>query len=388
MRHRPRTRPPVKQHNVLASLRSRIVRGEWKPGDRLPTRSQLEQMYDVSGVTIQRALDQLTADGFVYARGRNGTFVASNLPNRTRYGILFSVARADTWQWRRFWTLLDQQLPIVERTRGLQLPAYYGVRHVEAEDFRRLREDLRAHRLAGLILTSSRCAVPGTFLTGRAEIPRVLVGQSSLDLGFPQINLNTERWMQRALDRLVEMGRRRIAIVSHGGLADELHYEAKLHRWFKDRGLEFLPCMHQCSDLSFPRAADNLVQLMVRQPEKVDGLIVTDEHLVEQASAGLITAGARVPDDIAVVAHCNFPCPRSQVLKIIRLGYDANQLLDLCIDLIDRQKEGTVTEPRFSLEPLFEDELDAARAAATRTLAVSDSWTLPEPASAPTGPTL
>src|SRR5690606_32390891 len=175
MKTRIQTRPPVKQRKVLSTLRGRIVRGELRPGDRLPTRTQLEEMFSVSGVTIQRALEQLTADGFVYARGRNGTFVAHDLPHQTRYGICFSVPLDDRTNWRRFWTLLHQELPTVEKRRSLQLPAYYGIRESRGGDYDQLVDDLRAHRLAGLIFTSGRCVIPDTPLTAQG-VPQVVLG--------------------------------------------------------------------------------------------------------------------------------------------------------------------------------------------------------------------
>lgn len=56
-------------------LRARITRGEWKPGEQIPTESQLCDTYNVSRVTVRQALARLTRDG-ILTRGRGkGTFV-------------------------------------------------------------------------------------------------------------------------------------------------------------------------------------------------------------------------------------------------------------------------------------------------------------------------
>ena len=44
---------------VYVLLRGKITAGEWKPGDLLPTESQLIDQYQVSRATVRQALDAL-----------------------------------------------------------------------------------------------------------------------------------------------------------------------------------------------------------------------------------------------------------------------------------------------------------------------------------------
>lgn len=57
-------------------LRGSIIRGEWKPGDRLPAESELIERYGVSRAVARQALDMLVNDGLVYRQQGRGTFVA------------------------------------------------------------------------------------------------------------------------------------------------------------------------------------------------------------------------------------------------------------------------------------------------------------------------
>ena len=65
METRQTTRPPVKQDGIVADLRARILDRTYRPGGRLPTRTELQVSFEASSVTVQRALDRLVADGFV-----------------------------------------------------------------------------------------------------------------------------------------------------------------------------------------------------------------------------------------------------------------------------------------------------------------------------------
>ena len=73
---------------------------------------------------------------------------------------------------------------------------------------------------------------------------------------------------------------------------------------------------------------------------ETDALIVMDDNLVEHASAGILAAGVRVPEQLDVVAHCNFPWPAPSVLPVARLGYRAAEVLDRCVDWINARREG------------------------------------------------
>jgi GntR family transcriptional regulator len=57
-------------------LRRGIARGDWKPGDRMPSEAELIEAYGVSRITVRQAFDMLVQEGLVYRRRGSGTFVA------------------------------------------------------------------------------------------------------------------------------------------------------------------------------------------------------------------------------------------------------------------------------------------------------------------------
>jgi GntR family transcriptional regulator len=58
------------------SIRERIERGDWKPGDLLPSEAQLCEQFDVSRTVVRQALKDLTHEGLLYSRKGKGSFVA------------------------------------------------------------------------------------------------------------------------------------------------------------------------------------------------------------------------------------------------------------------------------------------------------------------------
>ena len=57
-------------------LHQKILLKQWKPGDRLPTESELEEQYDISRITVRTVLDMLVKEGLIHRQAGRGTFVA------------------------------------------------------------------------------------------------------------------------------------------------------------------------------------------------------------------------------------------------------------------------------------------------------------------------
>lgn len=61
---------------VKESLRTRIERGDWKPGEQLPGELELCDLFAVSRTVIRQALTELVHDGLIVKYKGKGTFVA------------------------------------------------------------------------------------------------------------------------------------------------------------------------------------------------------------------------------------------------------------------------------------------------------------------------
>lgn len=76
---------------IAAQLRERIRRGDWQPGERLPSIPALGEFFGVAKQTVQRAVDQLRLEGTLITKPGSGTFVRGtrrrlNRLSRGRYG--------------------------------------------------------------------------------------------------------------------------------------------------------------------------------------------------------------------------------------------------------------------------------------------------------------
>ena len=91
--------------------------------------------------------------------------------------------------------------------------------------------------------------------------------------------------------------------------------------------------------------------------QRPDALIVANPFLVESATAGLVAAGVRVPQDVEVVAGGNFPHLTRAHVPVKWLGTDIRDMVREAIDLIDRQRRGERVPQLVRFKNIFEEEL-------------------------------
>ena len=348
-----------KREGILLALRKRIVAGEWSPGTQLPIRAELEEQFGVSGVTMQKALDQLKLDGFTYGKRRWGTFVTENPPHLSRYAIVFPSRPETTAPWVRFYTALVNAAANLEQSRSRKFPLFYGIEGPsDSEDYLRLLRDIRHQRVAGLIFPSAPFTLAHTPVLLEPGPPMVAIADP--DEQFPQVTalqLNWNSFIEKALEYLATRGRRRIAVLTAPGGQKMFHNY--LVQGLAAEALETRPYWLQEVSQTGVQSAKACVHMLLhgRPEERPDGLIIADDNLVEYGVAGAVDAGVQLGKDVDVVAHCNFPWPSPHGMAIKRLGFDAGQLLRRSIDIIDRQRRGEANSDPESIPAVFGDEL-------------------------------
>jgi len=64
---------------VIDEIRDALLRGDLKPGDRLPTETQLASNFSVSRIVVREAMKMLSAIGVVEIKRGNGTYIAKDI---------------------------------------------------------------------------------------------------------------------------------------------------------------------------------------------------------------------------------------------------------------------------------------------------------------------
>lgn len=68
--------PLTPYRQLVEIIRARIARGDWAPGRRMSSETQLVQQYGIARSTVRRAIAVLVDEGDVFVVPQRGTFVA------------------------------------------------------------------------------------------------------------------------------------------------------------------------------------------------------------------------------------------------------------------------------------------------------------------------
>ncbi len=205
---------------VKEALRDSIERGELKPGEPLPGRVRLCQMFGANRLTVDRAIRELIQEGWLIAIKGKGTFVA--YPN--------SRSAAATMTFAVVWSHKD----IGDQQNIYWGPLLRGIAHASSElniqlQFRQMSPDFfqdffRESRVNGLIVLAPM--VDDELVLQKLKAHRIpFVATSSIyeDKSLPCVGIDNFSGVQQALEHLWSLGHRRIAIVNLDLRQTDLH---------------------------------------------------------------------------------------------------------------------------------------------------------------------
>ncbi len=339
------TRPPAQRERILADLRSQILSGHLGPGDSVPSRAKLRSRYKVSPVTIQRAMDRLATEGFIVA-GPTGTTVAPRLPHLARYGVVLTNRDTKDHPWSRFHHAILHAAALLEKELDIEVPTHYsgGAGGQDDRGFQLLQHAVASQSVAGLLLLHPFYLLNTTLLSQK-NVPVVKLDSPHAP-EIPALKFDTTDYIRRALDHFASLDRRRLGVLTAGFFwrdkGDAITSAAT------PRGAQLRPQWIHRLPLEQPQWPRNVTRLLfASRVDRPDALLIADDNLVEAAVDGLLDAGVLVPEDVAVLGHCNFPDRPNPSVPIAWIGYDAREILRQFMAMADDIRHGKAVRDRL-----------------------------------------
>jgi len=356
-------RDSPRQREIVEALRKRILSGEFAPGSRVPSVSELAAAHNASTRTAQSALVHLQESGFISARPGAGSFVAETPPHLSHFAMVFRQGPQHDGWWSQFlvaWKREAERFAAPDGEggrRGFRFSFFCLDQQLAGKPAEReLQSALGSDLLAGLVFPLFPDALRGTAILADRKTPKVACVDEPVE-GFT-IMKPDGCLAEKAFTYLASRGRRRVAILVPSFYERGTLPVDRLVREATNCGLTTYRHWVQGIDISCPEwAANSTESLFRRGGQRPDALFIRDDNLVPDATQGLLNAGVRVPDDVEVVAHCNFPHPTRSVVPAKRIGYDVRHLLHLSVEIIERQRRGEAVPSPVNMVAHFDDEL-------------------------------
>ena len=211
----------VTRQRVEDDLRKKVRLGQWRAGAMIPGRRALAKEYRADLHTLQRAVEQLVADGILRVDGGRGTFVADPIPESGPASSLKTIAAILDLSIQRFdpsrMVISQAAYRVIRRNdSGYHLLVFdthgeTALRRVQQESH--ALKALESDGISGALL-HMQCGLDTLPLVRHAmeqNIPLVFVDRHPEDLDCDFVGVDNEGGAQEVTEYLLGLGHRRIA---------------------------------------------------------------------------------------------------------------------------------------------------------------------------------
>jgi DNA-binding LacI/PurR family transcriptional regulator len=282
----------VPYHEKVAAVLREEIRTRHSPGDRLPSDRAHAERFDVSVITIGKAMEQLAREGRVRRRQGSGTYVAAP-PDRGRVALLVNdeiLEGVASYFWLKITRIIRQELLAdgfeVEMDLASAVP----------------REKVR--NVVGAIAIRAHSDSPSARHFLERNIP--VVGHDT-QYGYC-VHYDPPGMVREGVRHLAEDGRERLAFLtsSPSGLSSAWLLE-KFQEAVQGRAVGFRPewTLAVAGDSAGGQAWDWVHRMWAAEGGRPDGLLVADDTLFPEVAMAMLSLGVEVPDDLMVVTHAN-----------------------------------------------------------------------------------
>lgn len=283
---------------LVEDLAEAIGQGRLMRDQCLPSEHDLGRQYGISRVSVRAGLRELAGRGLLYRRPGKGTFVTDihagldAVHNRiVGFSCNFAAGQASGMFFG----------PVCA---GIQQAAEAMKLRLEFINENALAE--RAPDLLGYIGVSFDVAHVERLNNLHPSVPVVLINRHPDEHPFHCVTINHAEWARRAMEYLLQMGHRRVALAATGGQPGFVRQRLAGVRAAQVQGAlgtELIEIFPDERPEDFKRLRDLLAA------RKITALFVLMGNQVVPVLALIRELGLRVPDDISVLAFDDVPHP-------------------------------------------------------------------------------
>ncbi len=288
-------------HQLKSIVLNQIKSGRLKPGDKIPSESQLCKEYNISKITTGKAISELSAEGLLYRIQGKGTFLSpEKLHQRT--GLLGLIVRdlKEPYIWAEVARTVEEE---VYQTGGSLLLGHTDNNYQKFKKYIQLYQERKVDGLIIAPLLSERYEEVNLNLLRqieKASIPYVLIDSYLKNYPTDCVIINNEEMGYSLTNHLLEQGYRRIAFISGpycSSTGDRLN---GYKRALKEFNLSYNENLVSFSKGRFHEDAYPLAKNLLEN-EKPDAFFGANDVFAYGAFKAIEEAGLNVPKDIGLV---------------------------------------------------------------------------------------
>lgn len=321
----------IKHKEIYDKLCNDIIKGVYKPGEKLPTENELVEMFNASRPTIGRAMRDLQQKGLIVRRQGQGTFVKqSTKPSNQTLGLLvhWQMRPVQTTSSTIFGIMIPELLKNASQA-GYSLllndiPVNNDLNYIERAQA--ICKRLLSSHVAGVFFTPLELSSNNSLNESIAEqfnkagIALVLLDRDLTDSHhrsqFDIVGINNRQASLILTSHLIELGCRKIDFVCGTAMTTAIEdrydgYRLALEEHQIQPEKQRLHQFDSRSLLSKPACPERERLLDLVRGAKTEAFVCVNDTTAADLIACFHSEGIRVPQDVRVVGFDDLPINES-----------------------------------------------------------------------------
>jgi len=333
------TIPSSKYADVRTALIRQLRRGQWKPGDRIPTEAQLVQQFGVSRITVARAVRELESEGLVERRRGAGTFVRSpEASGQLSFGLLIP----ELGETEIFEPICQGMMTSpLARHHALLWGSAVGHSDSSAERAWNLCQRFIERRVSGVFfapveMSPSRDEVNQRICAAldAARVPIVLLDRGLAPYPhadrYDLVGIDNRRAGYMVTEHLLTLGARRVAFIGPDAAAStvderEAGYREALYKFDVPGDRQWIRRMRPDDDAAVKDFMD---------AQRPDAGVCANDRTAGRLMHALRRLGYRVPEDVRLVGIDNVDYAALLPVPLTSLRQPTQQIGDAALEVM------------------------------------------------------
>jgi DNA-binding LacI/PurR family transcriptional regulator len=335
----------------VADIRAKIAAGVHRPGDQIGSQHELAQQYQVSLITIKKALSELINQGVLFSRIGKGTYVAFPATSLARQKVIGLVLRDLK---NAFFSLILHSVESAASQNSYNLLLANAADRLEKEEI--IIQHFLELGVDGLIIASSAQtyrATPGIRKLKEQNFPYILVSYiQDPDIHF--VGTDHELGGFLATEHLINSGYRKIGYINGGpeNLLGEIRKQGYLCA-LKSHQLEvnakfIFQLQSKWNDFDEGYQIGRQFLKLLDRPEAMFAFKDMVALGFEQA---LLDANVAIPGEVALVGFDDIERAQYAPVALTTIHQPTDLIGALAVKSILKQIEGEEIDPRTILQP-------------------------------------
>ena len=320
-----RMRSDTKYKVVKDTIKTWILQGKVKPGEKIHSENELMKVFQVSRHTVRRAVGDLVHEGWLYREQGSGTYCSHRLKNMKHNGTERNIGVITTYISEYIFPSIIRGIESYLSGKGYSLIVASTDNDIEKE--KQCLENMLSRNIDGLIVEPTKSASYNPNINyylnlEQNEIPYLMINQFYQGINPPHIILDDEHGGFVATEHLIQLGHKKMLGLFKNDDLQGVNRMKGFFRAIREYNLPFF------SDMVITYTTENRdektideVRTLLNSANRPTGIVCYNDEIALNVLHVTRELELNVPGDISIVGYDDSHLTEATEVKLTSVSH-------------------------------------------------------------------